>query len=115
MKRTMLLLSIFLLATLISGWVNSAEAQKAGKVYRIGFLDFRLRSATSDLRLAAFRQGLRELGYVEGHSFVHKHFGRLLCGLPDRQVWSPKVAPRFQLYWLRPAGVSNIITEYPYI
>ncbi len=70
MKRTRLLLSIFLLATLISGWVNSAEAQKAGKVYRIGFLDFRLRSATSDLRLAAFRQGLRELGYVEGQNLV---------------------------------------------
>ncbi len=29
MKRTMLLLSIFLFATLISGWVNLAEAQEA--------------------------------------------------------------------------------------
>ena len=38
MKRTMLILSIFLLATLISGWVNLAEAQQAGKVYRIGVL-----------------------------------------------------------------------------
>ncbi len=32
MKRTVLLLSVFLLATLISGWVNLAAAQQAGKV-----------------------------------------------------------------------------------
>ena len=34
MKRNILLLSIFLLATLISGWVNLAEAQQPGKVPR---------------------------------------------------------------------------------
>ncbi len=73
MKRTVLLLTIFLLATLISGWVNSAEAQKAGKVYRIGFLDFRLRSTTTDPRLIALRQGLRELGYVEGQNLVFEY------------------------------------------
>ena len=38
MKRTVLLLVIFVVATLISGWINLAEAQQAGKVYRIGFL-----------------------------------------------------------------------------
>ncbi len=38
MKRTVLLLSISVLATLILGWVNLAEAQQAGKVYRIGYL-----------------------------------------------------------------------------
>ena len=38
MKRTMLLLSISVLATLFSSWVNLAEAQQAGKVYRIGWL-----------------------------------------------------------------------------
>jgi len=47
-----------------------AEAQKAGKVYRIGFLDFRLRSTTTDPRFIALRQGLRELGYVEGQNLV---------------------------------------------
>ncbi len=41
MKRTLLLLSISVLATLILGWVNLAEAQKAGKVYRIGYLTTR--------------------------------------------------------------------------
>ncbi len=46
------------------------EAQKAGKVYRIGILDFRFRSTTTDPRHVAFRQGLRELGYVEGQNYV---------------------------------------------
>lgn len=40
MKRTMLLLSISVLATLILGWVNFAEAQQAGKMHRIGYLSF---------------------------------------------------------------------------
>jgi len=47
-----------------------AEAQQTGKVYRIGFLDYRLRSTTTDPRFVALRQGLRELGYVEGQNLV---------------------------------------------
>jgi len=69
MKRTVLLLSIFLLATLISGWVTLAEAQKAGKVYRIGWLRFRS-SPPAGPNHNAFRQKLRELGYVEGQNLV---------------------------------------------
>ena len=46
-----------------------AEAQQPGKVPRIGYL-----SATSPsvnpTRIEAFRQGLRELGYVEGKNIV---------------------------------------------
>ncbi len=61
---------IFVLATVVLCWVNLAEAQQAGKVYRIGFLDYRLRSSTTDPRLIALRQGLRELGYVEGQNYV---------------------------------------------
>ncbi len=49
-----------------------AEAQKAGKVYRVGFLDFRLRSTTNPT-LIALRQGLRELGYVEGQNLVFEY------------------------------------------
>ncbi len=65
MKRTVLLLSIFLLVTLISGWVNLADAQQAGKVYRIGYLRVGKGSPTAAPDNIAFRQGLRELGYVE--------------------------------------------------
>ena len=47
----------------------AAEAQQAGKVWRIGFLS---PSVSADLRLQgllqAFRQGLSELGYVEGRN-----------------------------------------------
>jgi putative ABC transport system substrate-binding protein len=68
MKRTVLLLSISVLVTLISGWVNLAEAQQAGKVYRIGYLSSSGRGFSP--RVEAFRKGLRELGYVEGQNLV---------------------------------------------
>jgi putative ABC transport system substrate-binding protein len=42
-----------------------AEAQQPGKVPRIGFLGTRSLSDMSPY-LDAFRQGLRELGWVEG-------------------------------------------------
>jgi putative ABC transport system substrate-binding protein len=45
----------------------AAEAQPAGKVYRIGYLS--TRSSTADT-LEAFRQGLRELGWIEGRNIV---------------------------------------------
>jgi len=69
MKRTMLNLSIFLFATLILAWVNLAEAQQAGKVYRIGYLSNRGPGHEKGY-LPAFQQGLRELGYVEGKNIV---------------------------------------------
>ncbi len=46
-----------------------AEAQQAGKVYRIGWLRFSSRPPTGPNHVA-FRQGLRELGYVEGQNVV---------------------------------------------
>ena len=49
----------------------AAEAQPARKVWRIGFLNIGFREGTgSDVRLAAFVQGLRELGYVEGRNLM---------------------------------------------
>ena len=42
----------------------AAEAQQEGKVPRIGYLS----SSPSDAFAAAFKQGLRELGYVEGQN-----------------------------------------------
>jgi len=55
----------------------AAEGQQPGKVYRIGYLSpsspsdpERLASPFGERGLAAFRQGLRELGYVEGKNIA---------------------------------------------
>ena len=45
------------------------EAQQPGKLYRIGYLTGNPRAANSE-RIEAFRQGLRELGYIEGKNIV---------------------------------------------
>jgi putative ABC transport system substrate-binding protein len=48
---------------------RAAEAQSAGKVYRIGYLSSG--SASSNPRvIEAFRQGLQELGWVEGQNIA---------------------------------------------
>lgn len=47
----------------------AAEAQQAGKTYRIGFLGSASAGANKD-RLEAFRQGLRDLGYAEGRNIL---------------------------------------------
>ena len=72
----MKLRTIGLISTLVLGLLAAplpSDAQQAGKVYRIGFLDFRLRSATTDPRLVAFRQGRHELRYVEGQNYVTEY------------------------------------------
>jgi putative tryptophan/tyrosine transport system substrate-binding protein len=65
------------------------EAQQAAKVPRIGFLSL---NAAPNLHLRdAFRQGLRDLGYVEGRNVVIEYrdaagkFERLpgACGRTD--------------------------------
>jgi len=49
----------------------AAEAQQAGKVARIGYLvTGSLESPEMRARLDAFRQGLRERGYVEGQNIL---------------------------------------------
>lgn len=60
----------FTLCALLFAHCIHVQAQQPEKVYRIGFLDLRLRSTTTEPRLVAFRQGLRERGYVEGQNFV---------------------------------------------
>ena len=58
-----------LAAILILASVHLAEAQQAKKVPRIGFLSAATASSMTT-RVEAFRQGLRELGYVEGKNIV---------------------------------------------
>ena len=48
---------------------RAAQAQQTGKVYRIGMLE-RTSEAIGAANLGGFRQGLRELGYVEGKNLI---------------------------------------------
>src|SRR6266545_8359174 len=58
----------------------AAEAQQAAKIARIGILGFNLAAARH--LPESFRQGLRDLGYVEGHNFVIEY--RDAEGKPER-------------------------------
>jgi putative ABC transport system substrate-binding protein len=58
----------------------AAEAQQAAKIVRIGFLSTNL--AASPHLPEAFRQGLRDLGYVEGRNLVIEY--RDAEGKPER-------------------------------
>jgi putative tryptophan/tyrosine transport system substrate-binding protein len=59
----------------------AAEAQQPTKVPRIGFLSTAAHSSLS-FRLEAFRQGLRELGFIEGKNIAIEY--RSAEGKPDR-------------------------------
>jgi len=57
------------LCAMLYALCSTATAQQPTKVPRIGYLTASSRSAVS-ARIEAFRQGLRELGYVEGKNIV---------------------------------------------
>src|SRR5258708_4334569 len=61
--------SSILVAAMLLAVAVLAEAQQAKKVPRIGYLLANF-PTTSPARREAFRQGLRELGYVEGKNIV---------------------------------------------
>ena len=66
----------FLLGALLLAYCIPVEAQQAGKIYRIGFLS----SGPAIPRV--FKQGLRDLGYVEGENTVIE--GRFTEGKHER-------------------------------
>ena len=72
------------IGTLAGGLVAAplaAEAQQTGQVYRIGFLGTATPSLMS-VWLTAFREGLRERGYVEGKNIaIERRWGE---GKPER-------------------------------
>ena len=59
----------------------AAEGQQAAKIYRLGYLSIASASEVLD-RLDLFRQGLRELGYLEGRNVVLEI--RYAEGKPER-------------------------------
>jgi putative tryptophan/tyrosine transport system substrate-binding protein len=75
---------VVLLIGLALASVRVAEAQQPKKIPRIGFLLASSRSAVSE-SLDAFRQGLRELSYVEGQNIVieYRYAEAKLDRLPD--------------------------------
>jgi putative ABC transport system substrate-binding protein len=74
-------LPFLLLATIFLRTASLAEAQQPEKVPRIGYLGGG--AASNRARVEAFRQGLRELGYVEGKNIVLE--SRFAEGKPDRE------------------------------
>ncbi len=93
-KQIVILLTTF--AILVT--VLPAEAQEAGKVYRIGYLQGSPNMDSPSLR--AFRRGLRELGYVEGRNITieWRHTNR------RRDIFAEKVKELVQL------GLDCIVT-----
>jgi putative ABC transport system substrate-binding protein len=71
-----LVVAVLILATSLA-----IEAQHTGKVYRIGVLEI-VDVASNAANLNAFRQGLADLGYVEGQNFVIEY--RSAEGRPER-------------------------------
>ena len=61
-----------------AAWPLSARAQQAAKIPRIGIID-------DSPIWNAFRQGLRDLGYLEGQNIAFEY--RYAGGLPDRLAW----------------------------
>ena len=78
-----ILIAVILLAVAVI-----AEAQQPKKIPRIGYLTG-CSPSTKSARIEAFRQGLRELGYVEGKNIVIEYRyaeGRLIGSLRSREL-----------------------------
>jgi putative ABC transport system substrate-binding protein len=76
--RGMLTAAIVVILVLLSAYF--AEAQQSTRIPRIGYLQ--IPTSPNPARIEAFRQGLRELGYVEGKNIIIEY--RSSEGKPDR-------------------------------
>jgi putative tryptophan/tyrosine transport system substrate-binding protein len=71
----------FALSAMFLALSFAVHAQKPGKIARIGYLSAQSESRSAD-RVAAFRQGLRDLGYSEGKNILIEY--RWANGINDR-------------------------------
>src|SRR5262245_36951505 len=72
---------LFALCAMLFALCFSAEAQQAGKIFRIGFLDLSTASGSA-VRLEAFWQEIRKLGWTEGKNITIEY--RFAQGNPER-------------------------------
>jgi putative ABC transport system substrate-binding protein len=79
MSRKMI---VFVLSIVILASTHLANAQQAKKVPRVGFLSGGGDPSNPGPRVEAFRQGLRDLGYVEGKNIIVEY--RYIEGNLDR-------------------------------
>ena len=69
----------------------AAQAQQTGHVYRIGFLGNSTAALEANL-VGPFREGLRDLGYVEGRNVLIEYRwakGSMIASLPSSGGCSP--------------------------
>ena len=88
MTKKILLLA---LCSLLLALGFSAQAQQLAKIPRIGYVSGTGNAFNQGPYVEALRQGLRELGYIEGKNYVIEYRGAE--GKPDR-IPKPRERPR---------------------
>jgi putative tryptophan/tyrosine transport system substrate-binding protein len=85
----------------------AAEAQQAAKVHRIGFLSGGS-AAVAKPFVEQFRQGLRDLGYVEGQNIIieYRWAEGQLDRLPQLATDLARIAPDLMVAWASQAAVA---------
>jgi putative tryptophan/tyrosine transport system substrate-binding protein len=78
-----LLFALSVFGVLLLALSFPVQAQQTGKIYRIGFLSGAVPGSSPDIE--AFREGLRDLGYVEGKNLVieYRYTERKADRFPD--------------------------------
>jgi len=104
MTRRAVFLAAIALGVVGGGAPLPALAQQAGKVFRIGVLS--LAAQTSGKVLGAFRDGLRDLGYIEGQNITIEY--RLAAGDFSRLPAMAGELVRLAVDIIVPDGGSNV-------
>ena len=74
--------AILLLSSLVLALIQLADAQQPPKVPQIGFISVSGNAKNPGLLVEAFRQGLRELGYIDGKNIIVEY--RYAAAEPER-------------------------------